>query len=139
MTKTPRSPSNVKDCLESAQILIRPAGPFPTDVTELRVRLRDSWKALPHSWDDGLATLARQVSAEDESDTKEEESVDRLVAGVQALSTKGQEVQRLFGLRCLDILVGLQAVLEREFWPAESRGHDVKDCKLSHGYTPALP
>lgn len=128
MIKATRSPSSVKDILEAAQILLQPPATLPTDSSELRARLNDSWRALPHSWDDGLAALARQISGSDQPDTEEEEDLDQLIAGVEALSTENQGDQKLFGLRCLDILVGLQAVLEKEFWPAESRGHDAKDC-----------
>lgn len=114
MTKsTPSSgPDSVKAILRAAHVLLQPPTPLPTGTAELQRRVKESWKAQPHSWDEGLAAVAHGILDYKTTDD----------AGTRTIGD-------LVRLRCLDLLLGLQGVLIKEFWPVEARaGYEAKDC-----------
>lgn len=112
---------NLKTLLSSAKALLRPPQPLPSSPPALLERLRSSSELLP-SWrtkpgwgeDDELD----EIGDDDDSDK------DKRKARRDALV-------KLVGKRSLDIVVGMQEWLEKEFWPLEARGGlDAKECKL---------
>ena len=113
---------NLKTLLSSAKALLKPPQPLPSSPPALLERLRSSSELLP-SWrskpgwgeDDELDEIG------DDDDSDKDKRKARRDALVQ-----------LVGKRSLDIVVGMQEWLEKEFWPLEARGGlDAKECELT--------
>lgn len=115
---------NLKALLNSAKALLRPPQPLPSSPPLLLERLKASSELLPtwrqkEGWreDDEL----EEIGDDDDSDkAKRKARRDTLVLTV--------------GKRSLDIVVGMQEWLEKEFWPIDDRGGlDAKECELTCG------
>lgn len=128
MTTAKSNPESVKDIIKAAHLLLKPPGALPTTSTELRGRLNESWAYLSHRWDEELDAQPLDIdnsvrNIEDEAD--DVESNDAI-----GTSKDGErQIKILVGMRCLDLLLRLQAILSKEFWPAEFRQADPKDCE----------
>lgn len=133
MTTTPASRDSAKSILKAAHELLQPPSALPTDRLELGRRVQASWRALPESWNEGLTTIAKDLGEVNGGSGSAEEELEEIGTSItrSASPRKQGAVDLLVGLRCLDLLVGLQAILIREFWPAEVRGGEARDCKFS--------
>lgn len=115
------TPEGIKTLLAAATALLAPPAPLPSAPPALLERLRASSALLPGwrtraGWtdDDELEQIGDD---DDEASPARKERRDALV--------------QLVGRRCLDILLALQAILGKEFWPAEFKdGMGDKDCGL---------
>lgn len=113
---------NLKTLLAAAKALLRPPAPLPSSPPALLERLRSSSELLP-SWRNkpgwGEDDELDEIGDDDESD-KEKRKVRR------------DALVQLAGKRSLDIVVGMQEWLEKEFWPLDARdGLDAKECKFA--------
>ncbi|KAI9639557.1 uncharacterized protein MKK02DRAFT_39872 [Dioszegia hungarica] len=129
MTTTPASRDSAKSILKAAHELLQPPSALPTDRLELGRRVQASWRALPESWNEGLTTIAKDLGEVNGGSGSAEEELEEIGTSItrSASPRKQGAVDLLVGLRCLDLLVGLQAILIREFWPAEVRGGEARD------------
>jgi hypothetical protein len=110
----------LKSLLKVGTTLLQPPAPLPSAPAQILERLRQSSLLVPE-WRDRAGWREEdeleEIGDDDETDAaRRKERRDALVLAV--------------GLRCLDILVAMQGVLEREFWPVEQRGiMEPKDCR----------
>lgn len=133
MTTTPASRDSAKSILKAAHKLLQPPAALPTDRIELGRRVEASWKVLSQGYNEGLAVIAKDLSEAGGGSDSAEAELEEIGSSIarSAIPRKQGAVDQLVGLRCLDLLVGLQAVLIREFWPAGVRGGEARDCKFS--------
>lgn len=115
------TPPCIRDLLDAGYTLLEPPAPIPSAPLALLDRLRNSaanvpvWRNRP-AWneDDELELIGIDSDA-DTDPVKRKQRRDELVL--------------IVGERCVDLVVGLQWWLSKEFWPVNLReGLSEKDC-----------
>lgn len=108
----------LKDLLLASKALLQPPAPLPSSPPELLSRLRESSALLP--WRDRAGW-----TEDDELDQIGDDDQDAAIR-----KQRRDELVRLVGSRSLDLVITMQAILVKEFWPVEQReGLDAKDCE----------
>ena len=121
MTSTSPQSLSLKQLLGVGTALLQPPAPLPSSPPELLDRLRQSSALVPPEW--------RQKAAWSEDDELDEIGDDENQNDPARRKQRRDALVLLAGLRCLDIITAMQALLVKEFWPLEQRGGlDAKDC-----------
>lgn len=131
----------LKVLLAAGTALLRPPAPLPVEPTELVRRLEASGSLVPERWQSsrsawrGLSAIAEAV--EDSSTPtippkSDDGHLDHDRPSVGKNHLDRAQAMLLVGERCLDLVVGLQGWLEKEFWPSRfNDGLESRDCESS--------
>ncbi|TYJ55727.1 hypothetical protein B9479_003635 [Cryptococcus floricola] len=128
-TPTGHGPSpSLKQLLKSADILLKPPKPLPSNPPDLLPRLRASSKALPKEW-------RRSVPEWTEDDEMNHVGDD----GGRGIDEERKKRRRddlvhVVGKRCFAMIKAMQLWLEKEAWPKDQRdGLEDRDFLLGTG------
>ncbi|WVQ77171.1 hypothetical protein IAR50_006854 [Cryptococcus sp. DSM 104548] len=128
-TPTGHGPSpSLKQLLKSADILLKPPKPLPSNPPDLLPRLRASSKALPKEW-------RRSVPEWIEDDEMDHVGDD----GGKGIDEDRKKERRdslvhVVGKRCFALIKAMQLWLEKEAWPKDQRdGLEDRDFLLGTG------
>ncbi|WVW83591.1 hypothetical protein I302_105612 [Kwoniella bestiolae CBS 10118] len=115
-TLKPTSGPTLKNLLKSADILLKPPTPLSSNPTDLIQRLKACSKSLPKEWRKVTPEWCNEDEQERPGDQNQNEQDEEL------RKRRRDELVFVVGKRCFALIKSIQLILEKEFWPKETRG-----------------